>query len=341
MEKETGKKREAVKKIIKSLTPTSASKKKIKEALEVSEEKYKAAFEYTGTGMMILEDDMTITLVNQKIIDMSGYSREEIEGKRKWTELVPEQDREQMMQYHRMRREQPDAVPAEYEFRYRHTSGVFLDALINVSMIPGTKKSLVSMVDITEKKAMQEELIESQRRFKETAELLPSIICEIDRNMQFTYVNKLGLEMFGYSQDELSAGTIVHDIIHAEDRERAMENISLHLAGKPSRPQEYRFVLKDGTVKDFFVTSSRIIKDEEVIGLRSCLVDISDRKRMEHQLRESEERLRSIYAASPIGIAIFNTEGKALDMNHSFKQMFGLPEQVDYSKIEFSLFDDV
>jgi transcriptional regulator with PAS, ATPase and Fis domain len=71
------------------------------------------------------------------------------------------------------------------------------------------------------------------------------------------------------------------------------------------------------------------------------LVDISDRKRMEQQIRENEERLRSIYAASPIGIAVFNEEGRVFDMNASFRHMFVLPENVDYAQVDFSLFDHI
>ncbi len=81
MKNESEKKQKTVSKILKTLAPSTTSKKQIKRALEVSEEKYKTAFEYTGTGMMVLDEDMTINLVNQKIIEMTGYSHEEIEGK--------------------------------------------------------------------------------------------------------------------------------------------------------------------------------------------------------------------------------------------------------------------
>ncbi len=341
MKDQTEKKRKTVSKIIKSLTPSTSSKKKIKRELAVSEEKYKSAFEYTGTGMMVLEEDMTILLMNRQISEMTGYSHEEIEGKWQWPELVAEQDRERMIHYHRMRRQDTEAIPAEYEFQYKHKSGTLHDALVTVSMIPGTKQSLVSMLDITERKKIQKELFESRRRFKETAELLPTVICEVNADMQFTYVNKMGLDQFGYSSDEFAAGLNLQNMIHKDDLERAEKNISHIMRGEPIIPQEYRMVHRDGTVRDYFITSSRIMKDNRVVGIRSSLMDISDRKRIERQLRESEERLRSIYTASPIGIALFNSDGRVLDMNRSFKKMFGLPDEVDYDGVDFSLFEHV
>lgn len=309
--------------------------------MEVSEEKYKAVFNYTGTGMMVLEEDMTISLINQKMCEITGYSREEVEGKRKWTELVSEKDLERMMGYHLKRREQPEAAPTQYEFQYRHRSGTLHDALITVSMIPGSKKSLVSMIDISDRKAVEKDLIESEKRFKETADLLPSIICEIDRNMQLTYVNKIGFETFGYTQDEFNKGIKLNDVMHKDDRERGINNATLNMSGENISAQEYRLVSKDGTVKDYYISSSRMVKEGEAVGIRSCVIDISARKQMEQQLRESEERLRSIYAASPIGIAVFNTEGSVIDMNASFQHMSGLPEDVDYAHVDFSLFDHI
>jgi len=341
MEEKAGSRRETVKKIIKTITHPDPFKKHIKKELAVSEEKYKTAFEYTGTGMMILEDDMTISLVNQKILELTGYKKEEIEGKQKWTYLVSESDLKRMMGYHTTRRVEPDAAPTQYEFQYKHKSGALRDALITVSMVPGTKKSLISMVDIAERKAMEKELIESQRRFRETAELLPGIICEFDMDLRFTYVNKIGLSVFGYQPDDVGSGFVLASLVHADDRERALENIKRIIGGEQIRPQEYRLVHKDGTVRDYYATSSRIMKDGAIMGIRSCVLDLSERKRMERLLAESEERMRAMFAASPIGIAVFNDGGKAIDINASFRAMFGLDEAVSCNDLAFSLFEHV
>ncbi|MGD9200470.1 MAG: PAS domain S-box protein [Chitinispirillia bacterium] len=463
MSNQPGRKRKAVKKILSSLSPLTSGKEQIRKELEVSEQKYKTAFEYTGTGMLIIEEDMTISLINQRICEMTGYTHEEIEGNKKWTDIVVVKDVERLSEYHKLRRINPELVPAEYEFHYHHKNGSIRDSLINVSMIPGSKKSLISMLDITERKKMEmdlrdsehryrdlfenandiiyihdargdfitantaalsiygysydemkklnirdildpryheeafnsikqriatgkpgepyewlsykksrepvwvevksrllrysensigiqgiarditdrktieKKLRESEKRFKETAELLPSIICEFDKNLKFIYTNKTGLESFGYTFEEFEKGISIEQLISKSDFERAKQNLSLLIKGKSVKPQEYQLRHKDGTVFDYFVTSSPIVKEDTIAGVRTCAVDISDRKRFEIQLKESEERLRSIFAASPIGIAIFNCNGYYIDINHSFKNLFGLPENVDYSKIQFSL----
>jgi len=121
-------------------------------ALRESEEKYRTIFETTGTATVIIEENGIISLANTEIEKLSGYSKEELEGKKSWTEFVVQDDLEKMKEYHRMRRIDPKAAPRNYEFRYIDRQGNFKDILMTVDMIPGTKKSVASFLDITERK---------------------------------------------------------------------------------------------------------------------------------------------------------------------------------------------
>ncbi len=324
-----------------SLVKSSEAGNSPYEELKTVEQRYEAAFEYTGTGMMILERDMTISLINQKMCELTGYTKEEVEGKKKWTELVSESDIKRMEEYHRLRREGSEAPPSQYEFRYNHRDGSLHNALITVSMIPESNQSLVSMMDITEIKETEQQLIESQKRFKETADLLPGIICEINTDLKFIYVNELGLKLSGYTEEEFRYGIELKDIIHKEDQERVLENANRVIKGENVGPQEYRLVHKDGEIRHYLVDSARLLKEGKPAGLRTCLMDITEMKEMEKKISESEERLRTIYSGSPIGIALFNAEGEVIDLNTAFKKMSGIPEETDYRKLNFRLFNDV
>jgi PAS domain S-box-containing protein len=154
---------------------------KARKALHESEEKYRAAFEWTGTAMMVVDEDTMISMANHKAEEVTGYPAEEVNERRKWPEFVVEEDLPRMLEYHKKRRVDPDSVPHEYEFRLKHKSGSIRDILINVSMIPGTKKSLISLIDITErKKAEREKLKKAQavadRAKKKAAGLKKEII---------------------------------------------------------------------------------------------------------------------------------------------------------------------
>ena len=80
---------------------------KLKQSIGISEVRYRTIFENTGTATVILEEDTTISLVNGQFEELSGYSREEIEWKKSWTEFIVDEDLERMKKRHYSRRKDP------------------------------------------------------------------------------------------------------------------------------------------------------------------------------------------------------------------------------------------
>jgi len=146
-------------------------RKLAEEELRESEEKYRTTFENTGTAMVVLEEDTTISLANHQMEILSGYSKQEIEGKKRWTDFVHQEDLEQMKEYHRKRREPGgEAIPTQYEFRFVDKEGNIKDISLTVDVIPETKKSIASLIDITERKRAEEELKKSLEQVQRTLE---------------------------------------------------------------------------------------------------------------------------------------------------------------------------
>lgn len=126
--------------------------------LAESEEKYRTIFENTGTATVILEEDTIISMVNTQFEKLSGYSKEEIENKMKWTDFVIPEDLERMKKYHIARRKAGEKPPTEYKFRFIDRKGKIKNIFLKVGIIPGTKKSIASLMDITESKQAEERL---------------------------------------------------------------------------------------------------------------------------------------------------------------------------------------
>lgn len=133
-------------------------RKQTEGALRESEAKYRTIFENTGTALAILESDTTISLVNAEFAASSGYSKQEIEGKKKLTEFVAAGEREKMAGYHRLRRIDASAAPRNYEFEFLNREGSIRNIYITVAMIPGTERSVISLLDITDRKRAEEKL---------------------------------------------------------------------------------------------------------------------------------------------------------------------------------------
>jgi PAS domain S-box-containing protein len=131
---------------------------KSQETITESERTYRTIFEHTGTAMMIVDEDKTISLMNSKSEQLSGYTKEEIEGKRKWTEFVDKEDLQRMVSYNDERWKSPGKVPSQYEFKFVAKDKSVKNILLFIGTIPGTKKAIVSTLDVTEFKKMEREI---------------------------------------------------------------------------------------------------------------------------------------------------------------------------------------
>ena len=141
-------------------------RKQAEEALRESEELYRTIFENTGTSMILIEEDMTISMANGEFVRNTGYSSDEINGRMKWTEIVHPDDLGRMIEQHRLRRESQGGALPSYEFRYITKTGDLRDTLLTIKLVPGTKKSIASLIDITERKKMDEALRKSENRLR-------------------------------------------------------------------------------------------------------------------------------------------------------------------------------
>ncbi len=171
--------RVATQNIIRDIT----QKRKAQKALRASEAKYRTTVEHTGTAIMLLEENRIISLVNRQMEKLSGYRREEMEGKMPFTQIVHADDHDRMVGYHKARRERMKDVPSEYEFRFVDKQGHVKDSFITIGMIPGTKQSIVSIMDITEMKQMEQEL-EKTRKMALLGEMSAHVAHEVRNPLQ-------------------------------------------------------------------------------------------------------------------------------------------------------------
>jgi two-component system, cell cycle sensor histidine kinase and response regulator CckA len=139
------------------------TRQKAEDAIRKSEEQYRTIFESTATANIIIAEDSTIRMANNNFVNLSGYTKQEVEGKMSWTSFIYKDDLEKMKNYHIMRRRDPGSAPASYEFRAITRQGDVLDLFMSVAIVPGTKESVVSFVDLTERKLLEAQLIQAQK----------------------------------------------------------------------------------------------------------------------------------------------------------------------------------
>ncbi len=270
-----------------------------------SEAHYRAIFQTTGTATMIIEEDMTISMVNDQFERESGYSKAEVEGRMRWTEFMHEDDVEQMKVYHRQRRIDPDLPPRNYEIRVRDRDGRVRSVSATVSLIPGTKKSVASLMDITVRKEAEERLRESERFLADVIDFLPDATFVIDAGGRVIAWNRAIEEMTGVPAPEMiGKGDYEYALPFYGER----RPILIDLALKPDRRYEQTYVsterhdtvlvgeaympaLKGG--QRYLHGTASILRDSSgnVVGAIESIRDITERRRMEEALRAREEEL--------------------------------------------------
>jgi PAS domain S-box-containing protein len=132
-------------------------------ALKESEVRYRTIFENTGTATVIVDEDATIVLANRQFERLTGFPRSEIEGNKKWTEFVLEDDLPKLKLLSRAVGKHSRTPSDGYEFRITNNCSGVLNVLANVAAIPSTKRVVMSFLDITERK-MAEEVVKKREQ---------------------------------------------------------------------------------------------------------------------------------------------------------------------------------
>ncbi|MDO9325872.1 MAG: PAS domain S-box protein, partial [Methanoregula sp.] len=259
-----------------------------------AEELYQTVFENTGTAMAILEEDTTISHINEEMGRVWGYAKEEIERRVKWPQLVTKEDLPKLMEYHRLRRVDPDFMQTPYEFGFVHKTGEIRQASVAVAMIPGTKKSVISIRDITKAKQNEKALRESEEKFRALVDQSLDGIIITDFLGNLLFANRKAGEIIGHHEVVDLVGTVnVLEFIIPEFRVNAIKDFSRVAAGIDSYLVNYKLLTLEK--KEIWIECiGKKITFGGSFAVLLSIRDISHRKVMEVALKESEAKYRTI-----------------------------------------------
>ncbi len=201
-----------------------SERKKVEKQLKRSEAYYRTIFENTGTATIIIEEDTTVSLVNAEFEKLYGYSKGDIEGKKSWREFVAPDYKIKIEEYHNLRRIDPKLAPRNYEFKFIDRYGRIKNVFTTVAVIPGTNKSLISLLDITDNKMAENKIKESllekevllreiHHRVKNNLQIISSLL-----NLQTSYVGgEETINVLKESQNRVKTMAMVHEKLYQSE----------------------------------------------------------------------------------------------------------------------------
>ncbi len=304
---------------------------KAEEILREKEELYRTIFENTGTATIIFEEDATITLANAKFAELAGYTRDEIENKKKWTEFVVEEDLEMMKTRYRLRRFDSSATPESYEIRAIDRHDGIRNILLTVDTIPAKNQCIASLLDITENKRAEEELRLNEEKYRSVLKDIQEGYFEVDLSGNFTFFNDSLCRYFDCSREELMGMNYRQytDNEHSKKLFQAFNKV--YNSGEPIEGFNWQVIRKDGT-KRYIEASVSLRKDSsgKPTGFRGIARDVTERKIAEEELRKSDEKYRNIFENAVEGIYQSTIEGRFITANAALARMTGYdsPEEL-------------
>ncbi|MBD3313147.1 PAS domain S-box protein [Candidatus Woesearchaeota archaeon] len=312
-------------------------KRKAAEALKKNEEKFRLLFERMTQGIVYQDKDGRITSANPAAERVLGLTLSQMQGRTsvdpEWKAIhedgsdYPGKDHPSMVALRTGRKVQDKLMGV---FNPKINDHVW----IKINAIPqfrkGEKKPcgvFATFEDITEQKNAEQKLRESEEKFRQLSESSPIGIYYADAKGEVLYTNPRWQKITGLTLKE-SLGSGWADAIHPEDRKRVKSIWRNCISNGVEGETTFRFLSSKG--RTIWVNTTAVpVKDERgnIIAFVGTNQDITEQRNAEQELKESEERYRTIFNSANDVIILIDRKGFITDVNKKFFEYSGMSEK--------------
>ena len=265
-----------------------------------------------------------------------------MEGK-KWTDFVEQEDIEKM-RYHYLRRINSKSIPLVYDFRLITRGGIVKDIHLDIGLIPGTKKSIATLLDISDRKNAQDKILSKEKElatiYDNISEILYLLKIEEGNNYRFISVNSAFLSTTGLTENQV-IGKYIQDVIPKPSLKLVQDNYEKAILEK--RTVRWEEITEYPTGKKYGEVSITPIFD--TAGNCTILIgtvhDITERVEMHKELLFKTTLLEAQLESTIDGILVVDNNGKFILFNKRFGEMWNIPGKLLESNNNKMIYDFV
>jgi len=326
-----------------TLTQDITERQRVETALQDSEVKYRLVVEHASDAILVAQDGM-MEFVNPKVQEITGYSEGELTS-RPFPEFIHPEDRQMVVERHQ-RRLQGKPVPPVYPFRIVTKAGE--ECWVEVSAVviswKGKPATLNFLTDITERRKAEEALRKSEAKYRELVENANSIILRRDPEGRITFFNEFAQRFFGFREEEILGRNVVGTIVpEKESSGRDLAQMIRDISRHPERyaTNENENVLRNGERVWVAWTNKPILDPDGKLAEILCIGnDITERKRAEERLAESEVKYRTLVEGMSEAVMQVDNDDRVQFVNPQFCQMIGYREDELLGRVGYEIYFD-
>jgi PAS domain S-box-containing protein len=300
------------------------------ERARANEERYRRLVETSPDAITTADLQGKITMANPRTVAIHGFPNEaELIG-RNALDLVAPEFQEQAVKF--IEKTLAEGTTRNVEYQLLRKDGSRFPAEISATVLydlAGQPQALMALTqDITERKLAEDALRASEARFRNMADQAPIMIGVTDPSGQITFLNKTWLEMRGKTLEEESGWAWVAGL-HPEDRDRVTTAMQSAIERQERYSLEYRIQDRSGNYRWVLDTAIPLSDSSgNGQGYIGTALDITEYKRAEDALRESEDKYRELFELESDAIVLIdNATGQILEANTAASVLYGFPRE--------------
>ena len=297
-------------------------RKQTEKALRDGEEKYRELVELLQEGIWMIDENNCTSFVNPAMASMLGYTEGEMLGRHLFSFM--DEAGIEIAKHNLERRRQ--GIMEQHDFEFLRKDGTRIYTSLETTPVldeeGNYRGALAAVADITPRRKAEQELAESEERYRDLFENANDLIQSVDKEGKYVYVNSKWQEVLGYSKEELANMTFL-DVLHKDQVSHCMELFGKLMQDEQFANIETVFVTKSGQEIIVEGNINGLWKNGEFVATRGIFRDISERKRLENELRKSEEHFRALIENSLDAIVVLNHDGSIRYVSPSYKRVLG------------------